>query len=360
MNIRTSDYFLIRFCQKTKPLLRHLADWETRLLDSQLAGIRIDRPVFITGLARSGTTLLLELLASVEGAATHRYRDFPFLMIPYSWNRWLDWFPVDQQPAERAHKDRIYVTRENPEAMEEPLWHAFFPHAHSVTSLHRMSPADADPNFEKFYRAHIRKMLFLRHGSRYFAKANYHVPRIEYLMHLFPDAKFIVPVRHPLTHVHSLVRQHQLFTSYAAADARVPRYLEAAGHFEFGPQRIPIRLSADQGDRILEAWAHGDEYLGYGIQWKEVYSFVEFLRRTNPAVAQRLVVVRYEDLCEQPEATLRHILQSIEVDVSDAGRVLAKVGDISLSCHTPEIDERQRLALRAELGDIAQTYGYHV
>lgn len=128
-------------------------------------------------------------------------------------------------------------------------------------------PATVPPRFPVLISPARQDSSFLNHrakpahGSRYFAKGNYHVPRIEYLVHLFPDARFIVPVRHPLTHVHSLVRQYQLSSSYAAADARVPRYLEAAGHFEFGPQRIPIRLSAVQGDRILEAWAHGDEYL---------------------------------------------------------------------------------------------------
>ena len=137
MKIQTSDYFLTRFCKHSNFLLRRVADWETRYLDAKLATVRIERPVFITGLARAGTTLLLELLASIKGVATHRYRDFPFLMIPYFWNRCLDWFPVDQQPVERAHKDRIFVTRENPEAMEEPLWHTFFPHVHSNTSLHR-------------------------------------------------------------------------------------------------------------------------------------------------------------------------------------------------------------------------------
>ena len=102
-----------------------------------------------------------------------------------------------------------------------------------------------------------------------------------------------------MTHVHSLVRQQALFSRYAAEDARVARYLAAAGHFEFGPQRVPIRLNVDEGDRILAAWSRGDEYLGYSIQWKEIYGFVESLRRTNPAVAQQMVIIRYEDLCDQ-------------------------------------------------------------
>ncbi len=358
MNIRASDYLLVRFCQNWRWLLRRIADWETSLLAARLACVRIEKPVFITGLARSGTTLLLELLATVEGAATHRYRDFPFLMIPYFWNRYLDRFPVEQEPVERAHKDRIFVTRENPEAMEEPLWQAFFPRFHSTTAVHRLTAADGDPDFERFYRAHLRKILLIRGGTRYFAKGNYHVPRIEYLAHLFPDARFIVPIRHPLTHVHSLVRQHQLFCSYAAADARVPRYLEAAGHFEFGPQRRPIRLDGREGDRILEAWSRGDDYLGYSIQWKELYHFVETLRTADRDLARRILVVRYEDLCDQPEATMERLLGDIEVERACASRVLAQLKTVSKSQHIPRLDDGQHRAILAEVGEVAEVFGY--
>lgn len=65
MRIRSSDYFLVRFCEKSQPMLRRAADLETRILGSKLAAIPIETPVFITGLARSGTTLLLELLATL-------------------------------------------------------------------------------------------------------------------------------------------------------------------------------------------------------------------------------------------------------------------------------------------------------
>lgn len=63
---------------------RHAALWirlgsiESALLDGALADVRIDRPIYVTGLARSGTTILLETLARHPNVATHRYRDFPF------------------------------------------------------------------------------------------------------------------------------------------------------------------------------------------------------------------------------------------------------------------------------------------
>ncbi len=358
MKIRVADYFLIRFCQSCQPLLRRAARWETRYLRAELDGLTLDKPVFVTGLARSGTTLLLELLSSIDGMATHRYRDFPLLMTPYFWNRYLDFVPVNQQPLERAHRDRILITRENPEAMEEPLWHAYFPHLHSRNDLHRLTLRDANPEFEQFYLAHLRKILLIRQGTRYLAKGNYHVTRMEYLIHLFPDAHFVVPIRHPLTHVHSLVRQHQLFCDYAAADPRVPRYLEAAGHFEFGPQRLPIRLDGVQGDRILDAWANGEEYVGYAIQWKELYGFVQTLRQEHPQLKERIHLVRYEDLCADPHQTLRQLMERIEVDPVGAGRMLQQLNRVAKSQHLPTIADALTVRVWSEVQAVASSFHY--
>jgi hypothetical protein len=358
VNIRLSDYLLVCFCQRSQPLLRRVADWESHYLRQRLASIRIEQPVFITGLARAGTTLLLELLTGVDGAASHRYRDFPFLMVPYFWNRYLDLFPVEQRPAERAHQDRILITRESPEAMEEPLWQAFFPHLHSTTAVHRLSATDAHPQFEKFYLEHLRKILLIRGGSRYFAKSNYHLPRLEYLSYLFPDAHFIVPIRHPLLHIHSLVRQHELFCRYAAADARVPRYLAAAGHFEFGPQRVPIQLDLSEGRRILDAWSRGDEYRGYAIQWKMIYGFVSRLRTSRPDLAERVVITRYEDLCARPEATLQRLLRAIHVEPPRAERVFERLAGVSQSQQAPAWTDEVKQAIWSEVADVAEPYGY--
>lgn len=357
--IRATDYFLTQFCAQARPLLRWMGDWETRFLGRDLASIAIDRPVFITGLARSGTTLLLELLALVDGVATHRYRDFPFLMTPYLWNRYLDLFAGVQTPVERPHRDRVRITRESPEAMEEPLWQAFFPHVHADHASHRLSAETVNPAFECFYRDHIRKMLLIRRGSRYVAKGNYHIPRLEYLLHLFPDALFIIPVRRPLTHVHSLVRQHLQFCDYAASDPRVPRYLAAAGHFEFGPQRRPIRLSAAASDRIVQAWSCGEDYLAYSIQWAEIYGFVNALR-TNPDLAAHMLIVRYEDLCAEPDATLRRILDFAGFGLQAASRATVRLDTVSQSTHSPVLEPKLLAAINAEVRTIAMEYGYEL
>ena len=108
-----------------------LAGLETKSLKNRLADIKIDRPIYVSGLARAGTTILLELLSQNDGVASYRYKDFPFVMLPYWWGKFLRMSTKDDQEAvERSHADGIKVTQESPEAMEEIIWRHFFPECH--------------------------------------------------------------------------------------------------------------------------------------------------------------------------------------------------------------------------------------
>jgi Sulfotransferase family len=309
VNISRTDYLLLRIAHSAASLFQSVGDLESSILRRRLNALPIESPIFVCGLARSGTTILLEELSKVAQVATHRYRDFPFLMTPWIWNRLLDRGRVEQAPTERPHQDRIRITPESPEAFEEPIWQFFFPDLHAADALHRLSGERRFAEFEAFFRDHIRKILLIRGQRRYLSKGNYNVVRIEYLATLFPDARFIVPIRHPFTHVQSLARQHALFTQYARNDPRVPRYLMAAGHYEFGPQRVPIRLSHESGNRIRDAWQRGHDAAGYAAQWGEIYGFVDRLRRDANGLAERMLVVRYEDFCDRPHQVVSGILR---------------------------------------------------
>src|ERR671911_386811 len=90
---------------------RWLGNMETRLLTEQIADIRIEQPIYISGLARSGTTILLEILASHDATVTHAYKDFPPVLTPHFWNWFLERArKQDTAPVERAHGDGIVVT----------------------------------------------------------------------------------------------------------------------------------------------------------------------------------------------------------------------------------------------------------
>lgn len=358
MKLGSIDYLLAMAAHMGRPLGRVLANVEAEYLRRSLDSTPIVRPLFLTGLARSGTTILLQELCRTDVFATHRYRDFPFLMTPYVWHRFLDRFTKEDAPVERPHNDRIQITRESPEAFEEPIWQYFFPHVHARDGLHRLGADQSHPAFERFFREHIQKILLLRGRKRYLSKENYNLARVEYLASMFPDATFVVPVRHPFPHVQSLVRQHRLFVEYAGKDPRVAKYLAMSGHYEFGPQRVPIRLTEGGGEQIEQAWQSGRDHVGYAVQWADVYGFVHSLKSRGDALAERIQVIRYEDFCGDPRGTLGSILRHAGLEEH---RVLSAMRFDHIAPPQPDActpSGQEQEEIWHETGDVAREFGY--
>ena len=165
---------------------------EAAQLEEELAAVKVTKPIYVSGLARSGSTLLHEVVSACPGVATHRIKDFPLIDTPYWWRR----ATAQQRPSaprQRPHRDKMMITSESPDAIEEMLWMAFFPRCHDPQVSNVLAADVKNAAFEKFYPVHLRKLLLVERARRYAAKANYHVVRLAYLHRLFPDARFIVP-----------------------------------------------------------------------------------------------------------------------------------------------------------------------
>jgi hypothetical protein len=319
MQVSRLQDVLGRLVERYPDLMLRLGRWETDWASDSLAAQTVDRPIYVTGLARSGSTILLELLAAHPEVATHQYKDFPLISIPVWWNWFLDRASSSgAAPVERSHKDGIYVTPESPEAMEEVLWMAFFPHCHDPSVSNVLSEQDGAPEFEAFYRHHVRKLLMVRGGRRYLAKGNYNVSRLGFLRKLFPDACFVVPVRDPIGHIASLMKQHRLFCEEETRDPRVLAYMRRSGHFEFGLDRRPINFgSTDTVREIEELWRIGKEIEGWAIYWSSVYGFVADLIEGDPSLARQILLVHYDDLCGEPERTLGRLYRHCGLQVAE-------------------------------------------
>jgi hypothetical protein len=339
---------------------RKVGDLETDQHQDALAAIAIDRPVYIAGIARSGSTILLEMLSRHPDVATHQYRDFPLVLAPVHWNRVFGRRQAAHTEAvERAHQDRIKVTPSSPEAMEEVLWMAFFPHLHDPARSQVLDATTSAPAFEEFYRAHIKKLLMIRDGRRYLAKANYDVTRLAYLHKLFPDARFIVPVREPLWHVASLVKQHRLFVAAETADPRIRRHMRRAGHFEFGLDRRAINANDDEEAARVEAlWSAGRDAEGYARLWARTYGFVLDQLALEPTLAHAVRFVRYEDFCGRPANELEAIAAHVGLDFTPSAIVDMAAQISSPDYYSPGFDDDERALITEITRATAARLGY--
>ena len=137
--------------------------------------IAIVQPICVTGLARSGTMIVLELIAAQAGVVTHRYADDPLIFTLFWWEQ-IGRAGEATGHAGGAHaRGRHHATPESPEALEEVLWMAFFPDADDPAKTNVVDAWDACRRVQTFYRDHIRKLLLCRGGRRYAAKGNYNL-----------------------------------------------------------------------------------------------------------------------------------------------------------------------------------------
>ena len=266
-------YWQSRTVKASEKLWRKLGNFETKILADELDEVQIEAPIYVTSLARAGTTIVTEMLNEHKDTTSHRYSDFPWVWTPY-WRNYLRQRSqlIEPKLEERAHKDRILVSQESPEAVEEVLWNHFFPHTHDAARNNTLDQQTSNPQFEKFYSEHLRKLLLVRDAKRYLAKGNYNIGRLAYINKISPSARFIIPVRNPFNHIASLVKQHQFFINAANTDPRVGEQLQFAGHWEFGPGRRAVNYADQQAlESIQTAWTNGDEVRGWAWLWRSTY-----------------------------------------------------------------------------------------
>jgi hypothetical protein len=308
-------YFQSRFFAATRGLWRRLAHLESSVVGEETEQLEVDRPVYITSLPRSGTTIVTEMLEQHPDLTCHRYSDFPNVWTPY-WRNYLLQKTRRQVPKmeQRAHQDRIEVSKNSPEAVEEVLWMYFFPVRHESDVNQVLDGQLRNSKFDLFYTQHILKLLAARNANRYLAKGNYNISRIRYILALYPDAKFLVPIRNPVHQVASLARQHALFTRASQEDPRIPLQMAMSGHFEFGPRRVPVNFGNPQTTQaIIESWQQGREAEGWAHYWAETYQHIVGQLEAFPEVRKACLLFRYEDLCTQSARLIDTILKHCEL-----------------------------------------------
>lgn len=345
---------------------RHPAFWirlgnlETRTVADAIEDIRVDRPIFVAGLARSGTTVLLEKLAAHPQVASHRYIDYPPVLTPYWWNRWLERVPRATEVArERAHRDGISITSQSPEAFEEMLWMAFFPQAHDPGQSAVMGRQHTHPAFERFHQEHLRKLLAVRKRQRYVAKGNYNLVRMGYLHRLYPDARFVLAIRDPVWHIASLIKQHRLFLAGEQSEPRALEHMRRVGHYEFGLDRRAINTGdADLTRRITELWESGREVEGWARYWSAIYDHVADVLEADDALRQACLIVRYEALCSEPRGTLAQVFAHSALSLTAEALDDAAADLHAPGYYRPSFDDDELATIHAITGPVAARFGY--
>lgn len=308
VNYSILDRLLHRLAFSTPSIQLTAADIEKSVFGSVYETVVAEKPIFITSLPRAGTTLMLEVLYRFPSLATHTYRDMPFIMAPILWSRLSSAFRKRVEIRERAHGDGMHFGYDSPEAFEEILWRAFWPEKYSDSGIALWGADDIKDEARVFFIEHIKKIIALRQpdrmrDGRYISKNNGNIARLDLIGRMFPEAKILVPVRHPLEHAASLLRQHRNFIEMHINEAFIRRYMADLGHYEFGELHRPIAFSGI--DKLLSNRnpLQIDYWLAY---WIAAFEYV--LARRD-----KVILISYEATCAGGRHALADICMKLEI-----------------------------------------------
>ncbi len=277
------DKFLHRLALGTPAIAEMLHDLERGLYLKSSPPAAQSQHVFVTGLARAGSTILMREIYATHQFGSLTYADMPFVLAPNLWSR-LARAKKPQGRAERAHGDGIVVDVNSPEALDEVYWRLFC--ATDYIAPDGLSPHDPDQDRIDGYIDLIRLILRRTGKLRYLAKNNNNILRLRPLARALPASLFLVPMRAPLQHAQSLLAQHRRFLT---PDPFTAQYMTWLAHHEFGATHRPFLF----GDRST-----GDPLtLNYWLQmWLAVYADLGAAVHEHP----NAMIVPYEDLCADP------------------------------------------------------------
>jgi hypothetical protein len=320
------DRALHRLAFASWPLQTALADIEEIAFKAQLAGLSVERPVFVAGLPRAGTTLILEMIEQAGGFASYRYSDMPFLLAPMLWRAMTRGAARDRGGTKRAHGDGMAVGLDSPEAFEEVVWRTHHPERYRGAAIEPW-PAGVDPEFEGFFRLQMRKIIALRGEGRplrYLSKNNGNIARLDAVLRMFPDAVVIVPYRDPVDQARSLLRQHLSFIALHDADPFARQYMLGIGHYDFGRNLKPIDFGGWLGASGGADFTELDAWLDY---WCAAYGHLAG-RAEN-----QIHFVSYDRLRAEPGAELALLEQALGLDAP--GALTAQAGRVRPSPERP-------------------------
>ncbi len=277
------------------------------------------KPVFIAGLARAGTTILMRALYETGEFRSLTYRDMPFVLMPNTWARLSKPFRVDKIASERAHGDRIAIDYDSPEAFEEVFWRAHCGKDYILED--RLVPHSIDEETARLMRKYVDLVVSSadQPGSlRYLSKNNNNLLRLAEIKTMFPHAVLLIPFRDPLQQAVSLLDQHRRFTTTHRQDSFAQHYMNWLGHHEFGLNHKPFEFDPQQQGRLR--CGNGDDIHYWLKYWFDVYEHVVSIMPDDSHL------VCYEDLCASPEIRLQSVFTLCDVETgakSASTRLLA-------------------------------------
>lgn len=258
------DRLLHRLATGFAPIRDMAFEIERARFGKAARAIAAERPVFVCGLARSGTSLIVRALNDTGHFGSLTYRDMPFALAPNSWAALAG--KRRSRATERDHGDGLTHDLDTPEAIEELFWRHVSGKAYLKSAA--LVPHHPSAAIRAQFRDFVMLVLLRTGKSRYLSKDNNNILRLPALAQAFPDAIILHPFRDPVQQAASLLNQHRRSIASSNADPFRSVYTASLAHHEFGPGHRPFRFDdapivggPDDLDYWLARWIDAHRWL---------------------------------------------------------------------------------------------------
>ena len=274
-----------------------LHDIEKFIYKKKIKDISKNHHIFINGLARSGSTILMRSIFETGEFSALTYRDMPFIISPNIWNKISKKFKKGKA-IERQHGDNILIDLDTPEQLEEAFWK--LKTGSQYIRHNELKSYSVTKELMEDYKEFINLVLIKYNKENYLTKNNNNILRLSSIRDNFPNSLIIIPFRDPINQSFSLMNQHILFSWIQKKHNFTKKYMSFLAHHEFGLIQKPFLFNESDEKKYFDK-----EDINYWLkQWIYVYknlSKKEFVNSNN------IIFICYEDIINNPSELFNRI-----------------------------------------------------
>lgn len=309
INYSTLDKIIHKLYLKNYFLSKATLDFEIDKFHNKLKNFELEKIVFVSGLARSGTTTILREIHETNVFASLQYDNMPFLFLPNTIKN-----HSKSDAIIRSHNDGIFINGQSPEEFDEYFWKAHLNDSFIYeNSLNKHIIEDV---YVDKYLKYIKLICISKNKTCYLSKNNNNILRISSLS-LIPNTFFFFLIRRPDEHASSLHKLHLKYLEEHKKDNFSVEYFDFLGHHEFGRNHKPFYLIPE----IYKSLNNFDNLnINYWLViWKQYYEYLLFNFKKN------FNIIFFEDLISKREEVFDFINKKLETNIS-----------LEENCYTPK------------------------
>ena len=269
--------------------------------------------VFITGLARSGSTAILNQFYDSNQFCSLLYKHMPFILSPKLANLTSNLINDVNQKKERLHNDGLFIDNNSPECLDEIFWIKSTKNYYDDDLL---EPEKIDIKFLRGYEYLLTSYSKLQNNKRLIIKNNNNHVRIKFLSNYFGYCNFLIIFRDPISHAYSLMKSHKRFCKLQEEDLYILNYMNLIGHREFGKgfRKFIYKNSSNKNE-------YSPDSINYWLkQWIECY---EWILKNQLYKKDNIQLVCYEKVCTD-KSYLEKIYNTLSVNFTNKNNLILK------------------------------------